>query len=57
MEAVEEPGGAGGFTEGWCGDADQFELPFAELRLVEVQPMEGAMDGCEGGEASDAALG
>ena len=55
-EAVEEPGGAGGFAEGWGGDADEFELPVAELRLVEVQPVEGAVDGGEGGEAGDAAL-
>ena len=57
VEAVEEPGGAGGFAEGWGGDADDFELPLAELRLVEVQPVEGAMDRGEGGEAGDAALG
>ncbi len=56
-EAVEEPGGAGGFAEGWGGDADELELPLAELGLVEMQPVEGAVDGGEGGEASDAALG
>ena len=57
MEAVEEPGGAGGFAEGWGGDADEFELPLAELGLVEMQPVEGSVDGGEGGEAGDAALG
>ncbi len=57
VEAVEEPGGAGGFAEGWGGDADQLELPLAELGLVEMQPVEGAVDGGEGGEAGDAALG
>ena len=57
VEAVEEPGGAIGFSEGRGGDADHFELPLAELGLVEVQPVEGAMDGGEGGEAGDAALG
>ena len=57
LEAVEEPGGAGGFAEGWGGDADDLELPLAELGLVEVQPVEGAVDGGEGGEACDAALG
>ena len=36
VEAVEEPRCAGGFAEGWGGDADEFELPLAELRLVEV---------------------
>ena len=33
------------------------ELPLAELRLVEMQPVEGAMDGGEGGEACDADAG
>ena len=47
LEAVEEPGGAGGFAEGWGGDADELELPLAELRLVEMQPVEGAVDGGE----------
>jgi len=56
VEPVEEPGGAGGFAEGRSGDADEIELPLTELWLVEVKPMEGAVDGCEGGEASDAAL-
>jgi hypothetical protein len=57
LEAVEEPGGADGFAEGWGGDADQLELPLAELRLVEVQPVEGAVNCGEGSEACDAALG
>ena len=57
VEAVEDPGGAGGFAEGWGGDADDFELPLTELGLVEVQPVEGAMDGGEGREAGDALLG
>jgi len=57
LEAVEEPGGAGGFAEGWGGDADQFELPLAELGLMEVEPVEGSVHGGEGGEAGDAALG
>ncbi|WP_433964255.1 hypothetical protein [Tunturiibacter gelidiferens] len=51
MKAVEEPGGAGGFAEGWGWDADELELPPAELRLVEMQPVEGAVDCGEGGEA------
>jgi len=57
MEAIEEPGGAGGFAEGRRGNADDFELPLAELRLVEMQPVERAMHRGEGGEACDAALG
>jgi hypothetical protein len=57
VEAVQEPGGSGGFGEGWCGDADELELPAEELRLVEVQPVEGSVDGGEGGESGDAALG
>jgi hypothetical protein len=56
LEAVEEPGGADGFAEGWRGNADEFELPLAELGLMEVQPVEGAMHGGEGGEMCDAAL-
>ena len=42
LEAVEEPGGAGGFAEGWGGDANELKLPLAELWLVKVQPVEGA---------------
>ena len=57
MEAVQEPGGAGGFVECGRGDADELELPLAELGLVEVEPMEGSVDGGEAGEACDAALG
>jgi len=55
-EAVEEPGGAGGFFEGRRGDSNHFELPLAELRLVKVQPVEGAMDGGKGCEARDTTL-
>jgi len=56
-ETVEEPGGAGLFAEGWGRDAEKFELPLAELRLVQMQPVERAMHrGC-GGEACDAELG
>jgi hypothetical protein len=57
MEAVKEPGGAGGFVEGWGGNADDVELPLAELWLVEVQPVKGSVDGGEGCQAGDAALG
>ena len=57
LEAVEKPGGSCGFAEEWCGDADQFELPLAELRLMEMQPAEGSVHGGERGEAGDAALG
>ena len=32
-EAFEEPGGAIVLGEGWCGDADELELPAAKLRL------------------------
>ena len=57
VEAIEEPGGTGGFAEGRGGDADDVELPLAELGLVEVQPVEGAVHGGEAGEACDATLG
>ena len=56
-EAVEEPEGAGLFAEGWGRDAEDFKMPLAELKLVEVQPVERAVDGGEGGEARDAELG
>ncbi len=55
-EAVEEPCGAGGFFRGGGGDADELQLPLAELGLVEMQPVEGAMNRGEGGDARDAAL-
>jgi hypothetical protein len=57
LEAVEEPGCAGRFAEWWGGDADDVQLPLAELRLVEMQPVEGSVDSGECGEAGDAALG
>ncbi|MCU1225826.1 MAG: hypothetical protein JWQ42_3919 [Edaphobacter sp.] len=57
MEAIEKPGGTGGFAEGRSGDTDEFELPLAKPWLVEVKPVEGAVDGCEGREAGDTALG
>ena len=57
MEALEEPVGAGGFAEGWGGDADYFELPLAELGLVEMEPVKGSVDRGEGGQAGDSALG
>jgi hypothetical protein len=56
-EAGEEPGGAGLLAEGWGGDAEDLELPFEELGLVEVQPLEGAVDCGIGGEAGDAEVG
>jgi hypothetical protein len=56
VEAVEEPGGAVVFGEGGRGDANELELPLAELGLMEVQPVEGAMDGGEAGEPGDSAL-
>jgi hypothetical protein len=57
LEALEEPGGAGLLAEGWGGDAEHFEVPFAELGLLEVQPVKGAMHRWGGGEARDAELG
>ena len=56
VEAVEEPGCAGGLVEGWGGDVDEFELPFADLGLVEMQPVKGAMNCGESGEMADATL-
>jgi hypothetical protein len=57
VEAFEEPGGAGLFAEGWGGDAQHLQLPLAQLRLVEMQPAEGAVQRGRGGEARDAELG
>ena len=34
VESVKEPGGARGLVEGRCRDADEFELPAPELRLM-----------------------
>jgi hypothetical protein len=56
-ESFEEVEGACLFAEGWGGDAEDFEVPLAKLELVQVQPVERAMDGGEGGEARDAELG
>jgi hypothetical protein len=56
VESFEEPGGARGFVERWGGNADEFKLPLAELRLVEMEPVEGSVDRGERGEACDAAL-
>jgi hypothetical protein len=36
LKALEEPDGAGMFAEGRRGDAKKFELPLAELELVNV---------------------
>jgi hypothetical protein len=56
MEAAKEPFGAVMLAEWWGRDADELELPEAKLRLVKVQPVEGAVDGGESCETSDAAL-
>jgi hypothetical protein len=56
VEALEEPGGAGVLGKGGRGDADQFKLPEAELRLVQMQPVEGAVNGGEAGEAGDSTV-
>ncbi len=56
-EAVEEPGGAGGFPKGGRGNGQHLELPEQELGLVEVEPAEGAMDGYRSRQAGDAVLG
>jgi hypothetical protein len=36
LKALKKPGGAGLFAEGWRGDAEQFEMPLAELELVQM---------------------
>ena len=56
-EAGEEPGGAGGFGERRSRDGEQLQLPAAELRLVQMEPLEGAVDAAVGGEGGDAGQG
>jgi hypothetical protein len=55
-KAMKEPGCAIVLGEGRGGDADKLKLPLAELRLMEVEPVEGAMDWSESSEAHDSAL-
>jgi hypothetical protein len=57
VEALEEPLGASPLAEGRCGDAEDFEMPLTEAWLLQVQPVEGAMDCGRGGEARDTELG
>jgi hypothetical protein len=54
IEALDEPGGSGGFSEGWSGDSDHLQLPLTELGLMEMQPVECPVNGGESGEAGDA---
>ena len=56
-EVLEEPGGSGVFAEGRRGDADDLQQPSTQLRLMQVQPVKGAMDRGEAGEAGDALMG
>ena len=53
-ELLEEVLGSGLLGEGWGGDGDGFELPAAELGLVEMEPGERAVDGAVAGEGGDA---
>ena len=55
-ELAAEPDGADVFVKGWGGDGEEFELPAAELQLMEVKPVKSAVDGGVGGEVSEAAL-
>ena len=57
LEEGDDGVGAGALAEGRRGDGDEVEEPLAELGLVEMQPVEGAMDGGRGGEGEDASLG
>ena len=53
-ELLEEVLSASGFRKRRRGDRDGFQLPAADLRLMKVQPREGAMNGavaCKGGDA------
>ncbi len=57
MEELEDGLGARVFGEGWRGDRDQMQEPLTELGLVQMKPVEGAMDRRGGGEGGDATLG
>src|SRR6185312_8528157 len=56
-EAVEEPVSPGRLPEGRRGDADHLYLPLPELRLVQMQPVKGAMDRGQLGKAGDTLMG
>ena len=56
-EALEEPGRAGALAEGGRRDGEHLQQPLPQLRLVQVQPMEGAVDRGQGGEPADALVG
>jgi hypothetical protein len=56
MELLQKPRGARLLTERRSGDAQDFQLPAADLQLMDMQPMERAMDRRGGGEARDAKL-
>jgi hypothetical protein len=56
-EAIEEEFGAGLLVEGRCGDADYFEQPVTKLRLVKMQPVEGAVHRSEGCQLRDPLMG
>jgi hypothetical protein len=56
LESLKEPGRAGLLTEGRRRDPQQFHLPLAELELMQVQPVEGAVHRGRGGETRDAKL-
>ena len=55
-ETFEKPCSAGLLAKGWGRNAEKLELPLAELKLVDVQPVEGAMHRGRGGETRDAEL-
>ena len=56
-EAVGEPEGAVMLGERRGGDGEEFQLPLTHAGLMEVQPVEGAVDGERGGQAGDAQEG
>lgn len=56
-EAVEEPGGARGFAEGRRRNGKNLHEPAAQLRLVQMQPVERAMHSGVRGELRNAEIG
>jgi hypothetical protein len=57
MEALKEPCGAVLLVKGRCGDSDEVEEPAAQLRLMEVQPVESAVSCGQGRKFDDALVG
>ncbi len=56
-EPFRKPLGPRPLGKGRSGNPDHLEQPMTQLRLVEVQPVEGAVNGRERGQRQDAPMG